>query len=327
MQSAADQERQSPWPHRFAVATLVAAIPLLAFGGQVTTLGAGLAIDGWWVLEPGRGDHVLWFYPVEKWFRDPGTFTEHTHRLFGTLVGLLSIATVIAAFVADPRRAARVLATAGLVTVCVQGTIGGFRVLERSDGLAFLHGVLGQGVFAVLAAVAVFLSPRWRRQTPAACKCAPGLRRAAQIALVLVYLTIGLGAWLRHQAGFLPLVLHLVGVFASSVALLVLARRLMAAAEAAGAGQDRSVLRSNGVRILVLLGVQVLLGLAAFAVVFLVQGDGSVNLHQSLFPTLHVLFGALLLAQTVAATLWSRRVLAAGNNERYAASSAVGVTA
>lgn len=306
----------------------MAAVPLLAFGGQVTTLGAGLAIDGWWVLEPGRGDHFLLFYPVEKWFRDVGTFTEHTHRLFGTLVGLLAIATVIAVWRRDPRRSARVLALAGLAAVCVQGTIGGFRVLERSDGLAFLHGVLGQGVFALLAAVAVFLSPRWRAQPRVACKCAPGLRRVAPVALVLVYLAIGSGAWLRHQGGFLPLAAHLGGVLAGGAALLLLGRRLLGAAARQGSGPDRSVLRGSGLRLLALLVAQVLLGLASFVVVFLVSTDGSVNLHHSLFPTLHVLVGALLLAQTTAALLWSRRVLGRpGTLEPVEVRSALGVSA
>src|SRR5262249_41575588 len=75
-------EPASPWPRRLALAALVAAVPLVFFGGTVTTLHAGLAIDGWLVLEPGRGDHFLWLYPVDKWFRDVGTFVEHTHRLF-----------------------------------------------------------------------------------------------------------------------------------------------------------------------------------------------------------------------------------------------------
>ena len=80
------QQAPSPWPRRLAWATLLAALPLVLFGGTVTTLRAGMAIDGWFVLEPGRGDHFLLAYPLEKWLRDPGTFTEHTHRLFGVLV-------------------------------------------------------------------------------------------------------------------------------------------------------------------------------------------------------------------------------------------------
>lgn len=316
----------SRWPHRLALATVAAAVPLIGFGGQVTTLEAGLAIDGWWVLEPGRGDHFLWFYPLDKWFRDLGTFTEHTHRLFGTLVGLLSIATLLATLRCGASRAARWLALTGLLAVSLQGTIGGLRVLERSDDLAFLHGVLGQGVFALLAAVAVVTAPRWASQRGAVCKLGPGLRRAGPVALATLYLTIALGAWLRHQPGFLLLIAHIVGVFASGAALLVLGRRLLAAAAAQGDGPDRSMLRVGGLRLLALLALQVLLGVLAFAVVYLVKSEPGANLHHTLFPTLHVLVGALLLAQVTAALLWSRRVLPeSGATTRAAGAAALGV--
>jgi heme A synthase len=121
----------SPWPRRLALSTLLAAVPLVLFGGTVTTLHAGLAIDGWLVLEPGRGDHFLWLYPVDKWFRDVGTFVEHSHRLFGSVVGLLAIATVIAAFASGNPRRTRVLSVAALLAVVAQGDRR-LRVLERA---------------------------------------------------------------------------------------------------------------------------------------------------------------------------------------------------
>ena len=116
----------SKWPARFALATLLAAIPLLALGGTVTTLEAGMAIDGWWILEPGRGDHFLLFYPLEKWFRDIGTFSEHSHRLFGVLVGNHAIATVIATWLATKAKAARRVAFLGLFSVC-------FRLADKNQ--------------------------------------------------------------------------------------------------------------------------------------------------------------------------------------------------
>src|SRR5688500_7568632 len=93
---AGTDARTSAWRRRLALATLALALPLAFFGGSVTTLGAGLAIDGWLILEPGRGDWFLWFYPLEQWFRDVGTFVEHSHRLLGSGVGLLAIATAVA---------------------------------------------------------------------------------------------------------------------------------------------------------------------------------------------------------------------------------------
>ena len=67
-------------------------LPLFAFGGSVTTLGAGMAVTGWWNAEGS----FMPFFPIDKWFRDLGTFVEHSHRQFGLVLGLLMIAAVVA---------------------------------------------------------------------------------------------------------------------------------------------------------------------------------------------------------------------------------------
>lgn len=318
-------ERRSPkiesrrWPHRLAVATLLAAIPLVAFGGTVTSLDAGMAIDGWLVLEPGRGDHFLFAYPLEKWFRDAGTFVEHTHRLFGSLVGLLAIATLAGTLSTGrsgaTRRsgAARFLSAAALLAVCAQGALGGFRVLENSPSLAFVHGAVGQAVFALLAAQALFLSSGWETTAPSACKHARRLHRLSVAAVALVSSTIFLGAWLRHGGALPALVLHGLGVLASSGILLALCAELRATAAAGAAGgTDRSRLLRVRARLLAMLAAQILLGALSFWIVFVAVGPSVQAVHQSVVPTLHVLMGALLLAQTVAAAMWSQRVVATG---------------
>jgi heme A synthase len=195
-------------PHALALATLAAAVPLIFFGGTVTTLHAGLAIDGWLVLEPGRGDWFLWAYPVEQWFRDVGTFVEHTHRLLGSLVGLLAIATVIAAYVRDRSRGAWKIASVALAGVIAQGVLGGLRVLEKSEDLAFLHGAFGQLVFALIGATAIATSAAWRRAPALAPDRVSRLRRASLAAVIAVYAQIVVGAWLRHGGAPLALSGH-----------------------------------------------------------------------------------------------------------------------
>lgn len=279
----------SPWPRRLALSTLLAAVPLVLFGGTVTTLHAGLAIDGWLVLEPGRGDHFLWLYPVDKWFRDIGTFVEHSHRLFGSLVGLLAIATVIAAFASKNPRRTRVLSVAALLAVVAQGVIGGLRVLEKSEDLAFLHGAIAQGVFALLGASWLAASS----PEPA------GSRRFAWVAAISVYLQIVAGAWLRHGGGVPALAVH--GVLALAVAVLLLVF--------AGSLRRDAALRGHRRWILGLLGTQFALGIAAFAVVWMRPAEGSnaaPGLGSSVFPTLHVLVGGMLLLACVACSFRTR---------------------
>ena len=144
----------SRWPSRLARWTLYAAIPLVLFGGTVTTMRAGMAEDGWWTPD----GHLLWLYPWAMRIRNAGVFVEHHHRELGSLVGLLSLVTVIATWCFEKRWGPRLLALAGLTAVSVQGAIGGFRVLENDPQLAFLHGALGQAVFTLLAVVAIGLS-------------------------------------------------------------------------------------------------------------------------------------------------------------------------
>ena len=290
-----DAEREpagaaSPWPRRLALATLVAAVPLVFFGGTVTTLHAGLAIDGWLVLEPGRGDHFLWLYPVDKWFRDVGTFVEHSHRLLGSLVGLLAVATLVATFALDRRRATRALAAAALLGVVVQGAIGGLRVLEKSENLAFLHGAIAQAVVALLGAS--WLSSALPLESA-------GSLRLGWLAAISVYAQIVAGAWLRHGGGVPALAVH--GILAAVVGILVFQ---LARSFGSGAPGLRHIL-------LALLTTQFALGFAAFGVVWLGPEHASgaaPALGSSVFPTLHVLIGGSLLLACVAGIFRSRGV-------------------
>lgn len=311
----------SLWPRRFALATLCAAVPLVFFGGTVTTLRAGLAIDGWLILEPGRGDHFLWFYPIEKWFRDTGTFVEHTHRQIGSLVGLLAIATVIVTFVGDRRRVARGLAVAALLAIIAQGVLGGLRVLERSTDLAFLHGSFGQAVFALLGVLVVVLSPAWQSAGRHSAARAGVLHTRSILAVAAVYVQIVIGAWLRHGASVIALALHIVAVLVVVACVWLLARELKTVADEIGSRDAFARVRLSRLRtaVLGLLGAQLLLGVMAFLSVYVLYGRQPTVVEQSLFPTLHVMGGAALLLATACAALWSHRLC--GSRESLHASS------
>ena len=302
----------SPWPFRLALATLVAAVPLVFLGGSVTTLGAGMAIDGWLVVDRGRGDFFMPFYPLERWLRDTGSFVEHSHRLFGTLVGCLAIATLASAFLVRAARAVKLAAAASLLAVVVQGALGGFRVLENSPDLAFVHGAAGQAVFAVLGAVAVISSRRFQQARP---ETAPAARRALPVALAttaIVYAQIVLGAWLRHGRNDYVLLAHLLMVLLVVVAILVLAKTLRAAGEGSALARLPRWLFSA-------LIVQAVLGIVAFMSVYRFVGPNPTDMRQALFPTLHVVGGAALLASTLACVLWSWRVRGASGERAVAA--------
>ncbi len=294
---------------------LCAAI-LVAFGGAITTLRAGMAIDGWWVLDRGNGDHFLLAYPLEKWFANRGTFAEHTHRLVGVVVGLLSILYVVVRSLERPRSARKLmLAWAGLLAVCVQGAVGGFRVLENSQDLAFLHGALAQLVFALLGANLVVSAAEWD-VAPASQQAEPSTLapRRAWITAALVYSQTVLGAWLRHTGAEFALALHLVFAAVATLAVLGLARALRRE------GERAPILARRGRRLQWLLGVQLGLGLLTLVAIFVVSGGftAEVSALETLSATAHVLTGALLLQESVASAMWLARGRRAVESSRSA---------
>ncbi|MFT5287391.1 MAG: cytochrome c oxidase assembly protein subunit 15 [Planctomycetota bacterium] len=318
------QSPASRWAYRFALATALTSIPLFIFGGSVTTLGAGMAVEGWLDAE---GDFML-FFPVEKWFRNRATIVEHTHRLFGALVGMFAIATLVAGWMS--KRKAWPLA--GLIAVCAQGTLGGFRVLENSPQLAFLHGALAQAVLALLCAVTLALSPWWIRtkQEVASNITATGrspLARTAWQAVLIIYIQVVIGAWYRHglrtdESGIaLRLALHFVGAFLVFLAVLAVAKRVRRSCAEWQGEQDIEPVRRAGKRLVHLLAIQVLLGLFAWAS----HTGGEVSIIEWALSVLHVLTGGLLLAQCTVLALSTFPFGASASSAET--ESAVGVTA
>src|SRR3989442_15792603 len=72
--------------HRLALVTAAAMLVLILFGGLVTNTGSALAVPDW----PTTFGHSMFLYPWSQMVG--GIFYEHSHRLLGALVGLLTLA-------------------------------------------------------------------------------------------------------------------------------------------------------------------------------------------------------------------------------------------
>jgi cytochrome c oxidase assembly protein subunit 15 len=305
----------NPWPRRTAVAAAVLTFPLLLLGGTVTTLRVGMSVPDW----PTTFGHNMFTYPLRDMLANQAVFWEHTHRLFGSLVGLAAIAMVVAHVRFERRASVRWLAVAALVTVVAQGVLGGLRVLDNSEGLAFLHGAVAQAVFALIGAVAVVQSRPWTAASACLSAHAVPLRRIALATTVLVYAQIVVGAWLRHSGNMNALGLHIVLAAAATAAVVLLARELKrtahdgSAMEGTGQGHDRAHLLLLRQRLLVVVSAQLVLGLLAAVWVYLVTGPHNpVSVGEAIFATAHVGIGALLLLWCVASVLWSHGVVTEG---------------
>lgn len=263
--------------HRLAVLTAAATCVLIVFGGLVTNTGAALAVPDW----PTTFGHNMFLFPWSQMVG--GVFYEHSHRLLGSLVGMLTLA--LAAVLWPRGGRLRALGIVAVVAVIAQGVVGGLRVVLLTDGLAMVHGPLAQGFFALIVAIALMTSERMARPAPALDGATRGLTLAAA---TLVYLQIVFGALLTHVG---RIDLHLVGALALFALVPVVTARLRRTGDAVAAPAARALL--------LLLAVQLLLGVGAYLARFSAIWIPGGQVTMLALPVAHRLTGGLILAASV----------------------------
>lgn len=253
----------NPTLHRLSLLTALATFPLIFIGGLVTSNHAGMSVPDW----PNSWGYNMFLFPPSHWVG--GILYEHTHRLAGTVVGLLSIILVMNAWAPaqrprvrrwlgataflcfaiaaglgagfilfhpqdeqqalksplllgtvgvatvglllgiawlcrrpESRRWVRWLAVAVLIAVCLQGALGGLRVVLSELDLAMAHGCAAQFFFCLIAGMCVVTSRFWiAPHEPISGEARHGrsIKIAAAIALVLVFVQLVIGAVMRHS--------------------------------------------------------------------------------------------------------------------------------
>lgn len=299
-----NMDATNPWPRRAALSAALLTAPILLIGGTVTTLRVGMAVPDW----PTTFQQNMFTYPLSEMLKDAGVFWEHGHRLWGALVGLAVLATCVLTLACEPSRRLKALSVVALVAVVGQGLLGGFRVLENSPHLAFLHGTFAQGLFALFCSQALLHSLGWRRSNSRDSAQAGFLRRLGAGTALLLYVQIALGAWVRHNGGTHALFAHMALALVATGLVVLLGAGCGKVAEEGGA--DAARWRALKRRLHLLLGLQVVLGILTAVWVYIVTGPTNpVSVGEAVFATLHVATGALLLWTTVSCTLWAHRSL------------------
>jgi cytochrome c oxidase assembly protein subunit 15 len=288
----------STWPHRLAVLTAATTLVLIVAGGLVTNTGAALAVPDW----PTTFGHNMFLFPWSQMVG--GVFYEHSHRLLGALVGLLTLGLAAALWLGEGRRWVRGLGLLAVALVVAQGLLGGLRVLWLRDTLAIVHGCLAQAFFALVVALAVVTSRGWRIPAPApGVAGTEGTWRLSLAAVAVLYLQIVLGALTTH-AGWVNL--HLAGAAAAVVVCAALAGRLLARH-----GGEPPLARP-GALLGALVVLQVALGLGAYLGRFTglaVPGGAALALA---LPVAHRVAASLLLGLALVLALRAGRRRAAG---------------
>jgi cytochrome c oxidase assembly protein subunit 15 len=296
------------WTAGFSAVAAFATFCLLVVGGFVTSEAAGLSVVDW----PTSFGYNMFLYPLSR--MTGGVYFEHAHRLFGSLVGLTTLVLTVHLFRVERRAWVRWFSVAALALVIVQGILGGLRVTGHFTSstspldtrpsllLAVVHGVTGQLFFSMLVALSAFTSSTWISDRPATRTQAAASDRVLTVALVLALLVqLVLGALLRHLSK--ALLIHI------SMAAAVTFIGVAAGARAAGLDRGQPVLQRLGKILLILLGVQVLLGIGALVARGLAAGAASPPAFKVVLTTAHQASGACLLGTAVLLLVWTRRLL------------------
>lgn len=310
----------------FCAFALLWTILLLKAGGFTTSIQAGMVFLDW-PLSHGSVN-------PEGWLHDRDMLAEHSHRLLGTIVGLLVIGIFGWLLVREGRRWVRWLGLAALILVVVQGLAGGARVLfdqlnTQADSnlvaqtFRVIHACLAQVFFCVLATIAIALSRPWiERRAGLRAPVDRATRFLGIAACAGLFLQLLAGALVRHnyaalaiptfpwsssQSTLLPLAwsfpvtvhfIHRAGALVVTVALLAFAWKLWRS-RATGFGQ-----KVGAGAMVAALAFQIFLG--ALTVL---------TLKNEYVATLHMLVGAFMLAGTWVLTFSCHRLATA---ERFA---------
>lgn len=286
---------ESLWPHRVALFATVFTWPLIFVGGLVTTYRVGMAVPDW----PTTFGINMFIYNF--WNAAWGVFIEHGHRLYGAAVGVSTLILTIWFLAADNRRHLKILGVIALLSVIAQGVLGGYRVRLNSTTLAAVHGCTGQAFFALMTALCVLTGKKWAEGSAGHPDIAR-LRPRTAATLVLIYLQVLIGAWLRHFGSPEALGDH------AGFALAVTGHALMNvwAIEKRRADYPELVASARALGFLLL--AQLAFGIAAWWLLRPFDGiPRFVNTPQALIRTCHQANGALLLASATVLALRAHR--------------------
>jgi len=184
------QPRYRPALHRFACFCAGSILFLICIGGLVTSKEAGMSVPDW----PNTYGYNMFFFPWQNWVG--GIFFEHSHRLAGTGVGILT--TILAIWLCFQERIwLRWMGAGAFVLVVLQGVVGGLRVVWHLDWLGVPHAFLAQSFFVWVSLIALFTSRWWIEPRSG---IAPPKWTGRGLAICgLIFCQLMLGATMRHQ--------------------------------------------------------------------------------------------------------------------------------
>ena len=281
-------------------------------GGLVTSNNAGLAVPDW----PTSFGSL---YKMPRMIG--GVKFEHGHRMVAEIVGLLTIVVAVWTWMVDKRRWMRGLTLAAVAGVIFQGVLGGLTVLNfLPPAISTAHATVGQTMFCVLAAIAVFTSRSWLEEPAEKITRADSRKLIRHLWMLIgfLYLQLILGAAFRHVwtkwgppgSNHWPVHKIVHAFLYPHILNALLVAGLVAYVSLRSLVQHPNIrqLRRPSIALLLLLIVQLLLGVTAY-IVRVVLGVNEVQPTLALVSVTvsHLAVGALMLALAVILTIQAYR--------------------
>jgi heme a synthase len=178
---------------------------LVTLGAFTTSIGAGMVFPDW-PLSHGSIN-------PQGWLEDVSMFAEHSHRLTGMMMGLITLGLALWLWRREERPWLRQLGWWAVGIVVLQGLIGGKRVtlnaievpgfhMSLGEMLRIPHGILAQVYVCVLIAIAVATSKTWIER---AVPVSTAVRRAGVVCCGLLFVQLAIAATMRHNAAGLAI--------------------------------------------------------------------------------------------------------------------------
>lgn len=178
--------------HAFALFAAIYTFFVLASGGLVTSKGVGMAVPDW----PTTFGYHMFYFPFSRWVG--GVFYEHSHRVLASFIGIFAIVLCVWLWMVEPRRWVKVLGTAIMLAVGVQGLLGGLRVILVNADFGIFHGALAQSIFVAFGVLAAATSPSFLAGRWAPDRAVGSLRWLALGLFAVVFVQLGIAATMRH---------------------------------------------------------------------------------------------------------------------------------
>lgn len=293
-------ERMKVALHRFAIFTACCTVLLLTAGALVTSNDAGDSVPDWplayGVLFPPLVGNILF---------------EFGHRVIAAVVAILTASLALWLWRVDSRAWIRKLGYVAFSAVITQALLGGLRVLNPhlSTPIAMVHAGLAQIFFCGVVSLAVFTSQWWNEPQPIVEDTgSPQLTTLALWTVVLVFLQLMLGAAYRHKAfgaarDLAAIFPHIVNAFVVLTMVIITSRAIRKRFS------NVSGLRKPAIVLSAFIGLQLVLGLAAYLTVVANRAEPQPMPLMVWATVAHLVLGALTLATAVVLALCTFRVV------------------